>query len=671
MGKLRLTFISLLFFVIIFLSCFLAENFAFYSSTQLDGLNRSSTLLIAALIILLLIIYYFVEHKKNGLKFDKILLPIVLVCSLLLVLTVLWQGPLTVTTTNGANVLVKFSAIDKTIIILQIVIWMAVLYAILFVNNRYNVIKNVALLFVGTYFVFIFVSAISDVFYEWSDLIAIFNGTYSKNGFSFIIYNPNVWGMLLLLGQLSCYVLSKKRFTLFFYLVSIFFFISDVMTTCSTTVFIGAVLLIAYTAFEAFTFFRKKDNKKSVVLLSSFFGAIAFIAILSTILYQSKVTGFVNLWNYIIGDIFLKDYGSMTHRTSIWKEVFKLITANPISFIFGLGFKTGNVYLKTVNGFRSAHNGYIEVFLRHGLLGLFIYLAALGLFVYSLVILLKKKQYRFSFIYGVCFLALLVHAVTESTVFFAPNIQGCFLTLGFYLPVVNVLQEKHFASLKEDTKAQEMTLDSNRQGKALPCLASILLGLGIAFVIASGTCLDKRFDEVKYFFSIGMTIVAFSIFVPYLLFNVRKDKPWWMLLINYSLIVLLLTGSVFVLLGSTNSLNGQINDYFYYLMPAVILVSSCILFVIEILLFKFKTINYFNDYFVPTIRTSFFSIMITVALGILATNFINSYFLINTFCSIVIALGAFMTYVFAYFIINHTYQDINLGYNRLLLRLYK
>lgn len=603
MGKLRLTFISLLFFIILFLSCFLAENFAFYSTTQLDGLNRSSTLLIASLIILLLIIYYFVEHKKNGMKFDKILLPIVLVCSLLLILVVLWQGPTTVTTTDGKSVLVKISSLDKGIIILQIVIWMAVLYAILFVNNRYNVIKNVTIIFTGTYFLFMLISAVSDVFYEWPNLIAIANGTYDKKGFSFVIYNSNVWGMLLLLGQLTCYVLSKKKFNLFFYLVSIFFFISNIFSTCTTTVFIGGVLLIVFTLFEILTLFKRGEKKKGIIFVSCFFGTIAFMAILFTILYQSRVMGFVNLWDYIVGDIFLKDYASLTQRTAIWKDAFKLITMNPATFIFGLGFKIGNVCLKAVNGFRSAHNGYIEVFLRHGLLGLLVYIGALGLFVYSLIKVIKQKRYRFAFIYGLCFLAILAHAVTESTMLFTPNIQGCFLTLGFYLPVVNVLQEKHFATLKEETKVEEAT-DSKPQSKAIPCLVSILLGLGISLILASCTCVDKRVNEAKAFLIIGLAIIGDAIVLSFLPF-IKKPSKW------------------------------------------------------------------LNDCLMETLRTSFFPMMITVTLGVLVVNFVNAYYLINSFCTIVIMVGTFMTYVFTYFLINRTYQDLNFRYNRLLFRLYK
>ena len=601
MGKLKLTFISLLFFIIIFLSCFLAENFAFYSATQLDGLNRSSTLLIAALIILLLIIYYFVEHKKNGMKFDKILLPIVLVCSLLLILVVLWQGPTTIKTTDGADVVVQFSALDKTIIILQIVIWMAVLYAILFVNNRYNVIKKVAYIFTVTYFFFMLVCAVSDVFYEWPHLIDIANGTYEKSGFGFIIYNSNVWGMMLLIGQLTCYMLSKKKFNLFCYLVSIFFFISNVFSTCTTTVFIGGALLIIHTVFEILTLFKRGQKKKGIISSACFFGIIALMAILFTILYQSRVMGFVNLWDYIVGDIFLKDYVSLTQRTEIWKDAFKLITSNPIAFIFGLGFKTSNVYLKTVGGFRSTHNGYIEVFLRHGLLGLLVYVGALALFVYSLVKVIKKKQYRFAFIYGLCFIATLVHAVAESTVFFTPNIQGCFLTLGIYLPVVNVLQEKHFAALKEETNIEEVV--SEHKGMGLPYLVSIILGLGMALIIASGTCLDKRLNEAKVFIIIGAAIIGGVIVLSFVPF-IKKPKRW------------------------------------------------------------------FNDCLIPTLRASFFPMMVTVTLGVLVVNFVNAYYLINLFCTIVIMSGIFMTYVFMHFLINRTYEELNSSYNRLLFRLY-
>ena len=200
MGKLRLTLTSLLFYVVIFLSCFLAENFAFYNANPLGGLNRSSLLLVAFLIILLLGFYYYLEHRKNGLRFDKVLLPLSSLCFLLMSITIIWQKNL--------------QSVDKLIIVMQAFIWMVVLYSILFTNNRHNSVHNVFTLFALTHLLFMLICVFIDLFVEGKSFVAIFDGTYSESGFRFVIYNPNVWGMMLLLGQLTSYALSIKKFNI-------------------------------------------------------------------------------------------------------------------------------------------------------------------------------------------------------------------------------------------------------------------------------------------------------------------------------------------------------------------------------------------------------------------------------------------------------------------------
>lgn len=505
MGKLRLTLTSLLFYIILFLSCFLAENFAFYNSNPLGGLNRSSLLLIAFLIILLLGFYYFLEHRQNKLGFDKFLLPALSICFLLMSLVVLWQ--------NG------LSNIDKAITIVQVFIWMVVLYTILFTNNRFNAIKRVSTIFAFTYFVFILICALLDLFIEEKYLSAIFNGTYSESGFRFVIYNPNVWGMMLLFGQLTAYVLSIKKFNILYYVSSIVLFLFNIMTTCTTTVFIGGVLLVLYTIYEGVCYF-KNDRKKAIILLSSFFGSMAFIAILSTILYQSNVVGVVNLFDFLFSRTFIKDYSTFTHRTNIWENVFKILLENPRDFIFGLGFKNGNRVLENRTGFRSAHNGFIEIFLRHGLLGELIYLSALGLFVFSIVKLFKKKQYRFALISSALFLALLIHGFFESTTFFTPNIEGSYLLLAFYLPVVNVLQEKRLTLLKEDVEINKQEVPVIDKKNILHNILSIVLGLAVSFFVSSFIDSKNNQNTKIVFLIIALSLlvaIIITVIVVYLL----------------------------------------------------------------------------------------------------------------------------------------------------------
>ena len=468
MGKLRFTLTSLLFYVILFLSCFLAENFAFYTSNPLVGLNRSTSVLIAFLIIVLLLFYYYLEHRKNGLKFDKVLLPLLAICFLLMSVTIIWQK-------NIGNV-------DKLITIVQIFIWMVVLYSIVFTHNRFNAIKRVPTIFAVVFLVFMLICAFIDLFVEGKSIAAIFNGTYNESGFRFLIYNPNVWAMMLLFGQLSTYLLSIKKFNIFYYISSIVLFLFNIMTTCTTTVFVGGAALILYTVYEAVYIFRS-NRKKSIILCASFFGSIALIAIVSTILYQSKVVGFVNLFDFLVSHTFVKDYSTFTQRTRIWKEVFNMLLENPRNFIFGLGYRTADAMLETRVGVRTAHNGFIEVFLRHGLIGELVYLSAIGLFVFSVVKLFKKKQYRFAIIGSFLFLAILIHGCTESTVIFAPNSEGCYLLIAFYLPVVNVLKEKQFNTLKEELDQKEVT-PLNKANISLTVL-SIALGLAVSLFIAA------------------------------------------------------------------------------------------------------------------------------------------------------------------------------------------
>ena len=75
MGKLRFTLTNVIFWIVLILSCLLSENFAAFNTDPMKGFSVDSAFILTISIIALLVLYYFLEHKKNGLKFDKILLP--------------------------------------------------------------------------------------------------------------------------------------------------------------------------------------------------------------------------------------------------------------------------------------------------------------------------------------------------------------------------------------------------------------------------------------------------------------------------------------------------------------------------------------------------------------------------------------------------------------------
>ena len=574
MGKLRLTLTSLIFYVILFLSCFLAENFAFYTSNPLVGLNRSTSVLIAFLIIVLLLFYYYLEHRKNELKFDKVLLPLLAICFLLMSITIIWQK-------NIGNV-------DKLITIVQIFIWMVVLYSIVFTHNRFNAIKRVSTIFAIVFLVFMLGCAFIDLFVEGKNIADIFNGTYSESGFRFLIYNPNVWAMMLLFGQLTAYLLSIKKFNIFYYISSIILFLFIIMTTCTTAVFIGGASLILYTIYEVIYIFRS-NRKKAIILFSSFFGSIALIAIVSTILYQSKVVGFVNLFDFLISHTFVKDYSTFTQRTRIWKEVFNMLLEAPRNFIFGLGYRTADAMLETRVGVRTAHNGFIEVFLRHGLIGELVYLSAIGLFVFSIVKLFKKKQYRFAVISSFLFLAILIHGCTESTVIFAPNSEGCYLLIAFYLPVVNVLKEKKFDVLKEEVDKQEVVpID-----KANISLNVFSLALGLVASLFIASFLNTLNNQnVRMVFLIVATSLLAIVLIATLILSVTVFKGHILKVLETSFAPLLIT--IILGLSFVYFLNYHINPNVFG--SVIVFITIFVLYVASYFFIPNKNKKDFVDY---------------------------------------------------------------------------
>ena len=75
MGRLRFTLTNIMFWIVLLLSCFLAENYALFTDAPRSGFDSFPLYFLTFAIIGLLVFYYITEHKKNGLTFDKILLP--------------------------------------------------------------------------------------------------------------------------------------------------------------------------------------------------------------------------------------------------------------------------------------------------------------------------------------------------------------------------------------------------------------------------------------------------------------------------------------------------------------------------------------------------------------------------------------------------------------------
>ena len=487
MGKLRFTLTYLLFWFIIVFSCLLAENFALFSSDHMGGMSIDSLIMLSMFVIFLLVVYYVRERHRNKITLDKVLLPIIGIFGLVSIATVWWQTDRSFLTLTNDTVTVSFSVQEKVSFTLQIIAWCAVLYGMLFVFNRYSISRKWLKWLTFAFVMGVFACTIADIIMEFKDIVAISTNTYTGSGLSFIIYNSNVWANIILVAVFSCIVLCIKKFNPFYYALMVHFFVMIVFASCTTSVYISGVAIVAYTLYEIFSKF--KDRKRYAArLLFIYFSVLLFLFGFITMMISLNVPLFVNLWSFMNNHIFRKDYSTLTSRTGIWASVFHLLCERPVDLIFGLGYKTGNAiftrYFATQSGgfeARSAHNGVVEITLRHGLLGLLLYLSLLSMFVVGIVKLIKNKKYRVAYIYGICFLGVLAHSVTESTMLFVPNIEGTYLTMVFFLPVVNATKEKYFVELNKDLQKQKTPLVKPHTGDVLYFIGTILLSIIVAF----------------------------------------------------------------------------------------------------------------------------------------------------------------------------------------------
>ena len=487
MGKLRFTLTYIIFWIVICFSCLLAENISLFNSDHMGGMEMGSLYMLSFFVILLLVFYYILEHKHNHIKIDTVLLCAIATFGLISILTVCLQGPRTFTDgIDGAVGTISFSVQQKFSYVLQIIIWCAVLYGVLYAITRYSISRKWLKWLALVYIVGLLGCAIADVVMEFDKIAAIFYGSYLGD-ITFVVYNSNVWAHLLLIGVLSCIVLCLKRFKPYYYAAMVFFFMMIIFTSCATAVFVSLTVMIAYSVFEIIAMFYKQ-RKKLLTYLTAYIGGLIVFTVVFALMVIVNVDVVSNFWAFIFREILNKDYSTLTSRTGIWASVFGLVSKNPLDFIFGLGYKTGNAifttYFMTYRDpsfpIRSTHNGLVEIFLRHGLLGLLVYLVLLSTFIFGLVSLIKKKQYRVAFLYSLCFFGILVHGMAESTTFFTPNIGGMYSTLIFFLPVAKETKYKHLKVLNKDLQETEIASNQINKPSIIYFVSATIVGLIIA-----------------------------------------------------------------------------------------------------------------------------------------------------------------------------------------------
>lgn len=445
MGKYKFTFTNILFWVGIVVSLIVFENITFFDKPTINGFMNLGMpdpyffmlFALAAFCYLSMIIY---ESVMNHAKVNVISL----VCCLTLLGTgiagiMLFDG---MEFTNGAEAIVvdQWSKIKH---ILSFVLFILSIYSITFYfSKNHPSIKRLRFLFIAviivTYF-FVIYSIVTE--YSKYELIANAKETeiIRNVGIKSLFLNSNMFAGFILMGICASIGLNYFKKNIFSFISIIGFTTIQVFACSLTAIIITLVLVFSYFLLEIILVFKKSLGKgmlKLFVMLAITIGIVILFAMCQT--YQ--IEGLSTFFRFLYQEMSNTDYGTFSSRVNIWNNALAASNQNIFTLLFGYGFRNSEYIvggMVNVEGHKlSCHNGYLQILLNFGVVGLAVFALFIGVYFYSLIRLMKYHK-RFALIFLLLGASYFAMAVTESLIAFNASAQGILIGTLFYLPVIN------------------------------------------------------------------------------------------------------------------------------------------------------------------------------------------------------------------------------------------
>ena len=628
MGKLRFVLSNFWLWAAVLLGCAFAENIAILTPNPMAGYSNTSYWMIAICCFLCLGIYIYLEHRRNKVKFDKILLPVMVGLTIIMVTTIFMQNSETFVYSTNDPVTVSFTLLDKTKHAVKLIFLMAFSYVTTFMMFA-NRASNRSMLFLPVILLLVAYSAFGySLFAESNKIIAYFRSVSSAHIKSYFI-NANAYGITLLLGIMACFVINYYKPNAFTYLTIPLFMFATVLTYSAACILVAFIIVPLYFIIEIF----RNIRKHFIVTVS--IGAFVLIGLTFFLVVVNQLSDEHNLFvnnleasiKYFFDTI---HYGNMNGRSKFIKIFIDYGSDNILHTIFGRGFGTSDEYIlgvfKSINPAwkaTSCHNGIVQIFFTFGLVGVFAYIALFGIFGYSIAKCLAYKQRTFALIYLMCFFGLLANSFAETNNFYDLGFKETAMTLIFIMPpIVKAKYLSRPEKIKELKKIKTHSkFDAMKVGEIVAMIIMIIIAATIAAFMSPYAVLNPE----VYFYIIGGCFGALLLF-PYLIAMWLKSDDPVKRMLHVTLNIIALLGFVyFIFVIGKHQDNVMLN---YVGSGVAALVFLFVDFVIYGLIRKDFYVSYLKITFINPLKTCFAS-------------FICGYILTFVYVLITLPLGEF------------------------------
>ena len=667
MGKVRFLLTNVLFWAVLVICSLIVENIAFFTSNIREGFDLTSLIFLTSIFFVIVLVYFISEHRKNRLKIHWIWLLIfgaVLGINLFLV----WRQPETTTLSNldtgiTADMVVTFK--DKMTITLQLVVTFVVMYIIIYPYKRTNITLMVKRwiywIVVLVTIVFIGLSVYLD-FDSYKQIFMLENATASVKS---LYPNPNFYGFMIMIAVLALTVLQIDKPRWYITVLMLVLTFAGLFSKCLATVLITLSVLVIYFLYNIFASI-KKHTVRSLFFLIGMIVLIGGTFLAFAVMYRFNLPYIVKLVDYIVAIIKLEEpnIGTLTNRTILWKSAMNVITRDYISLWLGSGYKIGSrlfhfQYFVDSNpsitdyDVMTAHSTFYECMLRGGIVGTIIYYGINLYFVINAIYLFFKKKRRFAFLFALCFVAITLHGIVESTFFFEGNVKGIACTSLFFAPL---LSEAYYTRKKQKESIELFKYNSPYFRQKMDphlvtqSIATIIIGL----IIAGASVYLSPYAYVgRHVQLLAMLLVCLFIsliFVPYLVTlwskNASSRRFKLRLFINVPLILAATCAAVFF------SIKFNFDLALYFLVPAIYFISILLSFIIY-----FASVGgSYKDWIVDTVKGAFVNNWITLVIMLfvvtaLALTMSNNLLEVNLLSQVLTSLAIFVTYFLSVIII--------------------
>ena len=551
MGKFKFTFTNILFWVAVISAVLVFENITFFEKVDspdfmVPGMQDPYFFMFFAISVLsfvLLIVYETIFNKT------KINIMALVVCLTLLACGIigiwLFDG---MEFDNGAAPIVidDWNKIKHT---MSFALFVLTIYSTIFyfTKNHPSIrrLKYLFLIVIAVTYFFVIYSIVTE--YAKYEIIANADSeTVSSQSIQSLFLNPNMFAGFILMGICAAIGLNYFKKNPLSYITIVGFAIIQVFVCSLTCILVTLSVIFIYFLFEIIITF-KKNFVLAMFKLGIMISVYVVIVLLFAMCQTFDVPHLSSFCRFLYRELSSSNYNNFSNRTQIWEYTIQASSKEVTSLLFGYGFRnseyiTGGL-INDVDHKISCHNGYLQILLNFGIVGLACFAIFVGVYFYSLIRLFKRHK-RFCLLFFTIGLAYFALSCTESLIAFNASAQGILIGALFYLPVIN-----RYAHLKNrtvgDSVVEEHSHPSLLEGK-LMVRGSARFVLSLMAVVAMFFAFDEcRLDQTIFWTLINAEAILgiFLLTFPYLNALWAKDGNIYKYLTHFMIFALLVAGA--------------------------------------------------------------------------------------------------------------------------------